>query len=130
MEPLIPSGSVVTQIRGYYTASQAVKRGDIVTFRIPTEKRLLVKRVVAIPGDKVALVDRLLYVNAEQVKTSKGIEYKIDSDFLGAMLKLTPIVPSGTVLVLAERRRGSMDSSRFGYVPIANLVGKVMLEQK
>ena len=130
MDPLIRSGSVMTQIRGYYNSSEEVRRGDVVTFYIPSERRLFIKRVVAIPGDNVTLVDRLLYVNEEPVKTSKGIDYVIDSDFLGALLKLTPIVPNGSVLVLGERRRGSMDSSRLGFVPIATLVGKVLLEKQ
>jgi signal peptidase I len=41
------------------------KRGDIVVFNAPQDNKRLVKRVVGIPGDVVAMVDNQLYVNGE-----------------------------------------------------------------
>jgi signal peptidase I len=41
------------------------QRGDIVVFNSPQESKRLVKRVVGIPGDVVAMVDNQLYVNGQ-----------------------------------------------------------------
>ncbi len=40
-------------------------RGDVVTFQNPMDKRLFVKRVVAVPGDRVEWRRKQLFVNGE-----------------------------------------------------------------
>jgi signal peptidase I len=47
------------------------ERGDIVTFRSPRDGTLLIKRVVALPGDVVEMRNERLYVNG------KGADYKL-----------------------------------------------------
>jgi signal peptidase I len=42
---------------------RAPARGDVVTFESPEDGRLMVKRVVGIPGDVVALTDNRLAIN-------------------------------------------------------------------
>src|SRR5216117_2027960 len=43
---------------------QPVRRGDIVVFHYPVDPSVhFVKRVVGVPGDKVRLIDRVVYVN-------------------------------------------------------------------
>jgi signal peptidase I len=46
-------------------------RGDIVTFRSPRDGTLLIKRVVALPGDVVEMRNERLYING------KGADYKL-----------------------------------------------------
>lgn len=41
------------------------QRGDVVTFESPTSNQLLVKRVIGIPGDTVAMQQNLLIVNGQ-----------------------------------------------------------------
>lgn len=41
------------------------QRGDIVTFSSPRDGTRLIKRLVAIPGDKVEMHNKLLYINGE-----------------------------------------------------------------
>ena len=39
------------------------QRGDIITFESPKDSKLLIKRVVGVPGDRIELRDNNLYVN-------------------------------------------------------------------
>lgn len=43
------------------------QRGDIVTFYSPADGRRLIKRVVGLPGDKVAMTDKELIINGQKV---------------------------------------------------------------
>ena len=47
------------------------RRGDVVVFRHPTEDADLIKRVIGLPGDTVALSDGQLILNGKPVKRSK-----------------------------------------------------------
>src|ERR1700730_12685319 len=40
-----------------------VQRGDIIVFRHPTQQEDLVKRCIGIPGDRIKLVDKRVYIN-------------------------------------------------------------------
>src|SRR5688572_16965835 len=43
-------------------------RGDIVVLFSPADGKRLVKRVVAVPGDRVAMMDNKLYINGSPVE--------------------------------------------------------------
>ncbi len=53
------------------------KRGDIVVFNSPADGKCLVKRVVGIPGDTVAMNNNRLYINGEAL----GYEILTGEDF-------------------------------------------------
>jgi type IV secretory pathway protease TraF len=77
-------------------------RGAVVVFRIPaevgrTELDWLVKRVVAVPGDPVP----------PDVRGAAG----------GAL-----VVPPGRLVVRGDNPR-SVDSRRFGFIPVADVLG-------
>lgn len=99
-------------------------RGEVITFRDPSnEKRFLVKRVVGIPGDKIEIIDGVLYLNGRRTQeryTDTQIE---DGDFGPA------IVRPGTVFVMGDNRhRFASRDSRYenvGLVPVALIDGKV-----
>ncbi|NNE56743.1 MAG: signal peptidase I [Hellea sp.] len=48
--------------------SRLPKRGDVVVFRNPITKIVMIKRAVGLPGDKVAVKAGRLYVNGEMVE--------------------------------------------------------------
>jgi signal peptidase I len=54
-------------------------RGDIVTFRSPRDGILLIKRVVALPGDTVEMRNERLYING------KGADYRLLDDALDSV---------------------------------------------
>ena len=47
---------------------QSITRGDVIAFYCEGLDATLVKRVVGIPGDKVVIADKVLYVNDEAYK--------------------------------------------------------------
>src|SRR5437867_1002575 len=47
---------------------QAVKRGDIIVFRYPLNiKEDYVKRVIGVPGDRIRIVDKQVYLNGRKI---------------------------------------------------------------
>lgn len=94
------------------------KNGDIVVFHSPLSKgEDLVKRVVAVGGDRVEIKEGSLYVNGEQ-----RIEpYLKDQDFGGELAET--LIPEGKVFVLGDNRNNSGDSRYFGPIDNESIIG-------
>ncbi|MBD2848365.1 signal peptidase I [Paenibacillus sp. IB182496] len=93
------------------------KRGDIVITKDPEHgigrKEYLVKRVIGVPGDTIAVRDGRLYRNGEPVDEPYTNTWIEDPDF--APVEVEP----GTYFVMGDNRRSraSRDSRAFGTVP-------------
>ena len=71
METTIPTKCLLIGWRLPYVVSDPVpERGDIVTFWDEELNKVLVKRVVGLPGDEVAYLDKRLTVNGQPVPTT------------------------------------------------------------
>lgn len=93
------------------------ERGDIVVLRVRPGDELLIKRVIGLPGDEVAIHDGRVYVNGQPLD-----EPYLDQETRG---NLAPrVVPPLHVFVMGDNRRASNDSRSFGPVHIDNIVGK------
>lgn len=126
------------------------KRGDIVTFSSPKNGTRLIKRIVALPGDRVEMRDEILYVNGQAANYSEQetlLEPRENGDSVEA-LRLTEsigqnqrrvqwldgvpaknnfgqtVVPAGNFLMLGDNRDNSADSRYFGFVPRRLLIGQ------
>ena len=97
------------------------EKGDIVVFRsVEGDQEDLIKRVVALPGDKVAVRKGVLRVNGvtqNEPFTNKG--FPDDGSFFGPTR-----VSEGTVFVMGDNRANSRDSRFFGPVPVENIEGE------
>ncbi|VFR78259.1 Signal peptidase I [plant metagenome] len=52
------------------------KRGDIMVFRYPVEPQVdYVKRVIGLPGDQIAYLDKKLYLNGQEVARARDGDY-------------------------------------------------------
>ncbi|OGT30501.1 MAG: signal peptidase I [Gammaproteobacteria bacterium RBG_16_51_14] len=128
------------------------ERGDIVVFRYPEDPGIpFIKRIVGLPGDKVAYYDKTLYINSLPVsQILKGhyqgqgagimmngvslrlellddIEHEILIDPGRMSQRLETVVPEGHYFVLGDNRDNSKDSRFWGFVPDQNLVGRAFM---
>ena len=120
MEPTICTGDRV--VLWHWGAVEQVRRGDLVTLTEPGGRVPLLKRVVALEGQRVEVDDgRLLVDGRRQVEPYVDLE-SVDGTFFGPVT-----VEQGRVFVLGDRREFSVDSRSFGGVPRADLTGRVVL---
>ena len=120
--------------------------GDVIVFQYPQDKRInYIKRVIALPGDYVEYLDKVVYVNGEKYKQFSVSESLVSMEDLGDshivnesnnLIKYNIMknndrgqdfsytVPDKTYFVLGDNRDNSNDSRYWGPVPEENLIGK------
>lgn len=143
------------QVPGTHTRLPAFgepRRGDVIVFTPPHEPdRHYVKRVVGLPGDTLAMIDKTLYVNGEPL--SEPYARYTDSDPLGdytapSMLWQRGflahdieerlyhpsrdtwgplVVPEDRYFVLGDNRDDSEDSRFWGFVHADAVTGRPLL---
>ena len=125
---LFQNDYLIVSRRHYSWLGGSIERGDIIVFDsdLTTDlgfKKMLVKRIIGIPGDTVAIRDGMVYVNGMETDQS----FTKDGYISGTMSEVT--VPEGCVFVLGDNRQNSTDSRResVGFVPISKIRGKVVL---
>jgi signal peptidase I len=97
-------------------------RRDVIAFHLPGSSDLLIKRVVAVGGNSVGIADGVLVVNGRPVHES-FVDYNlVDATYFGPVR-----VPRDTVFVMGDNRSNSIDSRRFGPVPVSDILGRVVL---
>jgi signal peptidase I len=129
------------------------QRGDLVVFFSPADGKRLVKRVVALPGERVSMDDNQLMVNGRKIAyeplDESVIEELGDKDRQGRtfsqerlgsrvhpvmMVPSRPsrhsfeemVVPEGHYYVMGDNRDESFDSRWFGVVPEPLIVGRAI----
>ncbi|MDR2131829.1 MAG: signal peptidase I [Clostridiales Family XIII bacterium] len=123
MEPTLYENNYIFLSKQQYTFAD-IKRGEIVVFRssIETENgadKLLIKRVIALPGDTISISDGSVYLNGEVL-----VEPYIKEPFTnGYVEELT--VPEGKVFVMGDNRQRSLDSRNesVGLISTSTIIG-------
>ena len=125
------------------------QRGDIVTIDSSAAHELLVKRVIGVPGDRIALRENVLYVNGVRAdyqplasapmadEPAAPAEYLAERfDGVAHVVRLSEIAPSprstfgpvivppGEYLMLGDNRDDSADSRYFGFFPRSEVMGR------
>ena len=133
------------------------KRGDVIVFKTPVDNRTdYIKRLIGLPGDKIQIINKDLYLNDIKIKKRKvetslnitcgdkilqadvyeetlpsGKKYLAAYRKEGTMINTDEfIVPKKNYFFLGDNRDCSSDSrflSRVGYVNFNNLVGKARI---
>jgi signal peptidase I len=117
MQPTLMEGDriLINRLTYHFRDPQA---GDVVVFNSPLNKdEDLVKRVVAVEGDRVAIRDGSLYVN----DVAQEEPYLLEQDFRGEVSEM--LVPAEQVFVLGDNRNNSGDSRIFGPIPRDSIIG-------
>ncbi|MCI0749366.1 MAG: signal peptidase I [Nevskiales bacterium] len=125
----------------------APRRGDVAVFRFPLDpSKDFIKRIIGLPGDRVAYRSKQLQLNGEPIPLEADGVYAALGSLRGVMYRfrenLGPVqhpvlvdparpaddfefeVPAGQYFVMGDNRDGSDDSRRWGTVPERNLVGR------
>ncbi len=102
-----------------------LRRGDIIVFKSPESDILLIKRLVALEGDKVEVRDGKVYVNGEISLTGLPEEPETPQGSLPEYTDLT--VPEGMVYLLGDNRQYSLDSTEFGPVDKKWIKGRALI---
>ena len=114
--------------RGNYVFSSPT-RGDIVIFAPPDHvphEYDLVKRVLGIPGDTVAINQDGVYINGEKRNEPYLSQPDFNSQYPSSISPSNVFqVGSGQYFVLGDNRDYSNDSRNWGTVPGVNITGKV-----
>lgn len=96
------------------------QRNDIVVIDLPNMDELLVKRVVALPGEVVEIRKGIVYVNGEPLPEPFPHDM---TPYDMAPITLGPL----SYLVLGDNRSNSNDSRSFGPVTLDQILGRVWL---
>ncbi len=105
MEDTIKKGDKIIGLRTSYWFSSP-KRGDIVIFLFPDdESKNYIKRVIGEPGDKVEIIDGLVYINDSEEPLVEPYVYGEPTGNFGPYE-----VPEGCYFMLGDNRSVSADS--------------------
>lgn len=128
------------------------KRGDIVTFSSPLDGTRLIKRIVALPGDRIAMHHNRLTINgveahyvpmqtdAKAARLDAPWEVQQHTERVGTDTRQIQwlsgatsrdhfdaiTLPEGQYLMLGDNRDNSADSRYIGLVPRNLLIGKAV----
>ena len=126
METTIPTRSLLVSWRlPYLVSDPELQRGDIVTFQSEELGKLLVKRVVGLPGDEVSFRDGNVYINGEKLEEP----YLPRDGMTSARGAASFSVPEGCYFMLGDNRGGSEDSRFWDdpYVPEEAIRARTLL---
>jgi signal peptidase I len=106
----------------YHFGLGSIERGDMVVFWFPLDPtKSYIKRVIAIPGDKV-------YIDAGQVVVNGHAltEDYVPEDYHDRVSWEEHRVPPGEYFVLGDHRSSSSDSRAWGFVKREAIYGKAV----
>jgi signal peptidase I len=110
---------------------QSPRRGEVVIFDRPADGLRMIKRVAAVGGDTVSLVDGELRVNGESsrvpglqtVEVLNGHQALLNLSSGGGRDIRDSVIPAGQLLVIGDNRGNSQDGRFFGLIPEDALYG-------
>lgn len=105
-----------------------LERGDVIIFKNTYENdRLLIKRIIGLPGESLQILDGSVFINGEKLNENylptdtytkgkrileEGPEYRI---------------PKDSYVVMGDNRDESNDSREWGYVKNEDIIGRTIL---
>jgi len=125
-------------VRIPYTGTRVLRlrnprRGDIVVFAYPVDdSKDFIKRVIGVPGDRVEVRDKKVFINGEPIDDPWGVH--VDRATYpegyenGKRDNFGPVVvPPGQYFMMGDNRDRSYDSRFWGFVDDARIKGKAFI---
>jgi len=94
-----------------------IKKGDILIFPNPENQKLLIKRCLLTPGEKLEFEDTWLLTDRGKYYLTRGQQ---------ARLQAYTSIPDAEFLMLGDNAFHSIDSRDFGFIPEDRIIGKVL----
>ncbi|MBQ7455583.1 MAG: signal peptidase I [Clostridia bacterium] len=102
-----------------------LNRGDVIICRYPgRDSTLFVKRLIALPGDSIEIINGVVYVNDEEVDES-GID-KHSPGTLRYANYARRVLGEDEYFVMGDNRDNSNDSRAVGPIPRSYIIGHVV----
>ncbi len=142
MEPTLIAGDWIFVDRRYncIACRYGVQRGDVVIFTYPNDRTVsYIKRVIALPGDKVSLRGMQVSVNGKPISSAPVFQEKLavvqesyeNKHWLvvwrhpeKASAPFDIEVKPGEVFVMGDNRSNSNDSRVIGTIPLCDISGR------
>ena len=122
MVPTLKYGDRVLVNKFIYRFTEP-QRGDVIVFKsVEGDGQDLIKRVVGVPGDEIAVRGGKLFVNGEPQK-----EPYVNKKYPDRSFYAPTTVPKDHVFAMGDNRANSQDSRVFGPVPEKNIEGEAFL---
>lgn len=106
------------------------KRKDIIVFKCPKDPdKDFIKRVIGIPGDKIVIKQKTVYVNDKPIKEPyviKSIPSSINVDSIRDNWEEPLVVPKDNYFVMGDNRDSSYDSRFWGFLYRDAIKGKAL----
>lgn len=98
--------------------------GDVIVFESELkldngDNKLLIKRVIGLPGDVIDIKDEKVYLNGEKLEEDYIKENGTPGNIQGL------VVPKGEIFVMGDNRRVSIDSRELGCISQDTIIGRV-----
>jgi signal peptidase I len=114
-----------------------VRRGDIVVFKYPEEpERDFIKRVIGLPGEKVELRQKKVYIDGRALDESY-VHFLQPGGIVSELHEVTSYdvrerygpetVPPNKYFVMGDNRDNSQDSRYWGFLPGEYIKGKALI---
>ncbi len=141
MNPNFFDGEKIIAYKDYYK-DNVPDYGEVVLTNIETEgNEHFLKRVIALPGDKVRTFHGSVYINNKKRTLSSEISMNVYEEILpnGYTYKILnttkthdiedfddTVLPKDFIFILGDNRRNSLDSRITGLIETSNLLHKVV----
>ncbi len=144
MENTLLTGDQILVLRLRLGAS---RRGDLISFRYPVDRRQsFIKRVIAVGGDRVRFQDGRLLLNGAAIDEpyvvhKASLPDSFLTNFPNGVASFSPIadwpaelarhtrnqelvIPEGKLFVLGDNRDNSLDSRHWGFLDPKDILGR------